>query len=176
MRPKIRQWLADQSGVSAVELALIAPILIAVYCGLADLSPAVMASRRTELVAATVSELVSQQDTVSKAQLTAILDVGRMVVEPFPATGMTLRVSQINRKNATQGQVAWSSGSGIAGLAIGSSVALPTGLLGQNESVILSEVHYAYSPQIGFVLPQVINLDRSNYRRPRQPGGIPLVP
>jgi Flp pilus assembly protein TadG len=37
----------DRRGVSAVEFALIAPVLVIFYCGLAELTQAMMAQRRS---------------------------------------------------------------------------------------------------------------------------------
>jgi Flp pilus assembly protein TadG len=56
----VRAFLAGRSGVSLVEFALIAPLLVLVFVGSIDTSRAVTAANRASYVADMIGELVSQ--------------------------------------------------------------------------------------------------------------------
>ena len=69
---RLRGFLADKRGVSAVEFALIAPILIMIYLALAELTLGMMASRRTSHLAATIGDLAAQSENLTDANITSI--------------------------------------------------------------------------------------------------------
>ena len=56
VRVGIRGFWRDPRGVSAVEFALIAPLLILMYCGMAELSLAMMAQRRLSNIASAIGD------------------------------------------------------------------------------------------------------------------------
>ena len=76
----IRGFRADRRGVSAVEFALIAPVLIVFYFGIAELTQAMMASRRASHVASSIGDLVAQEQSVTNAEMTKVLlgEIGYM--------------------------------------------------------------------------------------------------
>ncbi|MBP8248028.1 MAG: pilus assembly protein, partial [Phenylobacterium sp.] len=68
----LRRFRDDREGVSAVEFALIAPIMILFYFGMAEICQGFMAQKRTQHVASTIADLVAQRETISTATLTDI--------------------------------------------------------------------------------------------------------
>ncbi|OWY58885.1 pilus assembly protein TadE, partial [cyanobacterium TDX16] len=74
----------DERGVSAVEFALLAPVLIAFYFGMAEFCQGFMAQKRMGHVSAMVADLVAQEDTVAIANLDDIFDIGGLIMKPFP--------------------------------------------------------------------------------------------
>ena len=52
MPARLRRFAADQSGVSAVEFAILLPLMLTMYLGGVEVSQAVSADRKTTLVAA----------------------------------------------------------------------------------------------------------------------------
>jgi len=52
-------WLSDRRGVSAVEFALIAPVLIVVFMGLSDLATATLAQLHVKRAAQGTADVVA---------------------------------------------------------------------------------------------------------------------
>ena len=82
---RLRGFLADKRGVSAVEFALIAPILIMIYLALAELTLGMMASRRTSHLAATIGDLAAQSENLTDANITDLWSIGTSMMQPFSA-------------------------------------------------------------------------------------------
>ncbi len=68
-RGLIARLMGDEGGVSAVEFAMIAPIIIAIYFGLAEFCQGFMAQKRMGHVSAMVADLVAQEETVATTNL-----------------------------------------------------------------------------------------------------------
>ena len=56
----LARFRSDRRGVAAVEFALVAPVLIAAYLGMAELTLGLMTARQTSHLAATVGDLAAQ--------------------------------------------------------------------------------------------------------------------
>ena len=66
-RKGLKSFWRDRRGVSAVEFALIAPVLVIFYCGLAELTQAMMAQRRLSNIASSIGDLVAQSAQLNDA-------------------------------------------------------------------------------------------------------------
>lgn len=169
--PPRRAWRGfwrDQRGVSALEFALLAPVLIAFYFGMAETTQAMMAKRKASHVASTIGDLVAQQQTMTPAMMTDLFTIGATVLAPFPATTLTMRVSSVSANASGQVTVDWSKGSGMSGLTTGASyTGIPAGLIAANQSLIVSEVNYSYDSPIKKYVPNTLNWSDKFYLRPR---------
>lgn len=158
----------DRRGVSAVEFALLAPVIFIIYFGLVQLCEVYMADRRTGHTAAMVSDLVAQSDVTKKAELDRVFDIGQMIMKPFPEAPLMVRVSSVTLDPSGVPRVDWSHSDGLPGLAKGSIYAdLPAGLAEINESLVVGETRYTYPSGFAKVLPNSIVLTRKYYLRPR---------
>lgn len=84
IRRQIRRLAGDRAGVSAVEFALVAPVMIVIFIGTIELPRAYATKQR--LVRATRS----MADLISRGSLTSVTDVyaaGRAVMYPSDASG-----------------------------------------------------------------------------------------
>lgn len=164
----LRRFAQDRRGVSAVEFALIAPLMIAFYFGLTEFCQGYMAQKRMGHSAAAVADLVAQTDVVTTNELDDIVAIGGLIMKPFSTTGLTVRVSSVTRDANGVAKVDWSRGSGIAALAKTTVVTVPTDMIGNGESVVMAETTYAYSSPIGYLMPGVTNFHSKFYSRPRK--------
>src|SRR5690606_24990997 len=64
-RGLIRRWVGDERGVSAIEFAMIAPVLIVFYMGMTEFCQGFMAQKRMGHVSATVADLIAQEETIT---------------------------------------------------------------------------------------------------------------
>ena len=158
----------DRSGVSAVEFALIAPVMIAFYFGLAELCQGYMAQKRSGHVAAAVADLIAQAETISTAQIDECFDIGDLIMKPFTATPLKQVVSSVTRNNSGVVKVDWSRGRGTTARSPTSTVTtLPAGLIENGESVIMAEVTYDYDSPVDYFMPTVTRFSHVYYLRPR---------
>ncbi|MBX3481493.1 MAG: pilus assembly protein [Caulobacter sp.] len=164
-----RRLARDKRGVSAVEFALIAPVLIAFYFGLAELTQAMMAERRASHTASSVGDLVAQSTQISDATLSDIFSIGKTIISPFPTTTLKMRVSSVVADASLSPKVAWSSGDGMTPLSKGATASVPSGLLTvAGDSVIISEASYSYDSPVDFFVPQAVTFNKVFYLRPRK--------
>lgn len=164
-----RFW-RDQRGVSAVEFALIAPVLITFYFGFAETTQAMMAKRRASHVASTIGDLVAQESVITNAEITDLFTIGNTLLSPFPTTSLKIRITSITANAAGEIKVDWSDGyGGLAALSAGAAYSgVPAGLIAANQSLIVSEVQYSYDSPIKKYVPNTLNWNDRYYLRPRQ--------
>lgn len=157
---------SDERGVSAVEFAMLAPVLIAFYFGMAEFCQGFMAQKRMGHVAAMVADLVAQEESVSTSNLDDIFEIGGLIMKPFPLPALKLRVSSVTR-TAGVAKVDWSRGEGMAARAVNSTIVLPADLVANGESVVVSEAAYDYDSPVDYFMPQITRFSHIYYLRPR---------
>jgi Flp pilus assembly protein TadG len=156
----------DERGVSAVEFAMLAPVLIAFYFGMAEFCQGYMAQKRMGHVSAMVADLVAQEETVTTDGLTDIFSIGGLIMKPFPTTALKQRVSSVTR-TAGVAKVSWSRGSGMAARTVGETVTLPADLITDGQSLIMTEATYDYDSPVDYLMPAVTRFSHIYYLRPR---------
>lgn len=176
----LRFGLRAQGGTAAVEFALIAPVLIVIYWGLADLSLGLMASRRTSHLAASMGDLVAQSESLTQANVDDIFEIGSSILDPFPAgTELHMRISSVTR-NATTGVIAadWTPApsKNWQGTLPFDTKGLTTDQLPAGQTLIVTEVIYDFTPPIGKFLPINTTFKSTTYHHPRSGSQIPLKP
>lgn len=163
----LRQLVKDARGAAAVEFAFLAPLLILFYFGMVEYCQGYMALKRTGHVASMVADLVSQNDKVTKTQITDIFAIGDQIIKPFSNSPLTQRVSSVTRVDTTTYRVDWSVGRGVAGKLTVADAKIPSDMLAAGESVIVAEANYDYASPFDLVAPYFTRFERMAYLRPR---------
>ena len=177
-----RRFNECRDGLAATELALIMPVLLLLFCGGADLSLFVRTHFQAAQMASTVADVVARYETVTSADVAAILGVSAEVmgVEKFDAAG-TVILSSVATDEAGDATVAWQCSSGDLGSisrigSVGDAAGLPGGLaLGADDNVIVAEVYYQYEPLFGWIAPEVTLIYKTALFRPRL-GSLTIAP
>lgn len=165
-------FVADTRGVSAVEFAMILPLMLSLYIGSIEVSNGVATSRKLGATARTLADLVSQSTTVTNADMTNIFSASSAVMTPYPETTLTAVVTAVNIDANGVAKVAWSDGKNTAARSVNSAVTLPAALAVPNTQLIWSELKYTYTPAIGYVVTGNINLSEQSFVRPRQGNAV----
>jgi Flp pilus assembly protein TadG len=157
----------DEGGLSAVEFALLLPLMLTLYLGSVEISQGISADRKVTLTTRTVADLVSQVSSVNNSDMQNSLNAAATVMAPFSSTNLKVVVSSIKVDATGKATVDWSDTLNGTARAKGATVTLPTALNVANSSLILSEVQYAYKPTIGYLISGTITLKDQIYMRPR---------
>jgi Flp pilus assembly protein TadG len=181
----LRRFALDQDGVSAVEFALLLPLMLTLYLGGVEVSQAVSADRKTMLAAHTVGDLVSQSSCVSSAtDIPNYFLIANEVIYPFSSGNLAATVTGVNIAANGTATVDWSQANktGVTVLTRGTDVSAsipsalrPTGTGVTASYVIWAQASYVYTPTIGRVITGSLTLSEQIFLRPRQPnssGGV----
>ncbi len=166
-RRPFRRLLKDRSAISAVEFALLLPLMLTLYIGGIQLSDALTISRKVTHVTSSLGDLVTQSKSITNADMTNILDAASSVMAPYSSTPLEIKVSGISIDSNGKATVAWSDARNATALTVGSTVTLPGAVDQPNSFLVTAEVHYPYTPSIGYVLTGSFDLHDQFYLRPR---------
>jgi Flp pilus assembly protein TadG len=165
VRHILNRFCADRRGVSAVEFALLAPIMITLYVGCAEISDGVGADRKVTMTAAALANLASQVSTISTSDMTNIMDATSAIIAPYSTGQLTITVSCISIDAQSRATVKWSATRG--GTARSGSITIPTALAVANSQLVLGEATYQYRPSLGYTVTGTLNLSDRMYMSPR---------
>lgn len=161
----LRRFARDRRGVSAVEFALVAPVMIGLYFGVVEVSDGVSADRKVSLTTATLANLSAQVSTISSSDMTNILDASSAVIAPYDKAKLKVTITCISINASKVATVKWSVTRN--GAANSGTVTLPTALAVASTQIILAEASYAYTPIVGYNISGTINLSDKMYMSPR---------
>ena len=162
---KISKIARDQRGVSAVEFALLAPMMIGLYLGCVEISQGVSADRKVSLVSAALANLSAQVSTISTTDMTNILDASSAIISPYSASLLKMTVTCLKidaNKNVT---VKWSVTRG--GTANSGTMSIPSALAVANTQLLFAQASYAYTPTVGYTISGTLTLSDQMYMSPR---------
>ena len=169
----LNRFKRDRRGVSAIEFAFIAPVLIVTYFSVAELCEAMLAERKVAHAASAVGDLVAQVSTIDGPGLTQVYAAASSILAPYSTTPMQIRVTSVTTDVNDNATVAWSCADNTTALGTGAAVTLPANLLGANQSVIMSEMVYTYNSPLNYLFKNAITFDQVFYLRPRLTSTIP---
>ncbi len=164
---RLRRLIADERGMSAVEFALLLPLMLTLYLGAVEVSQGIAADRKVTLTARTIGDLVSQVSSIGNSDMTNALNASSAVMAPFPVGNLKVTVTSVKIDSTGKATVDWSDTLNGTARAKGSTVTMPTALNVANTSLIWSEVQYTYKPVIGYVVSGTLTLKEQIYMRPR---------
>jgi Flp pilus assembly protein TadG len=167
---RIWKFLRAKDGTVAIEFAFIAPVLIVLLLGSVELCYALICREKVSTVAASASDLVAQDDTITGAQMNDVFTAINTILYPYPSSGTSVVITSIKQDPNHVGQyvVDWSVPYNTTGRTKGASVTVPTGLVTSGGSVILAEVTYSYVPPFTQGITSGFTMTDSFYSRPRK--------
>jgi Flp pilus assembly protein TadG len=181
----ISQFRAAQTGVAAVEFALILPIMLLVYVGMVEASALISVDRKVQSVSGAVGDLVARsEEQITAAELLDYVRAARGIMTPYPTDDLVQIVTQVYVEPDGDTRVDWSKRylDGVL-QASGAHVKddeyrLPDDIitLARDEYVIVAESSTLYRPLYGIVFEQPITLYRENFYLPRFDDRIVFVP
>jgi Flp pilus assembly protein TadG len=165
MPQALRRYARDRRGVSAVEFALLAPLMIGLYLGCAEISDGVAADRKVSLISATLSNLTSQVSTISTSEMTNILDASSAIIAPYAASRLKMSITCLSIAANGIATVKWSVTRN--GTAKSGTMTIPSALALPNTQLIYAEASYDYTPTVGYTITGTLRLSDQMYMAPR---------
>jgi len=161
----VRFW-RDRRGVSAVEFAFIAPVMVLLFFGVAELSSAMMSERRASDVASTIGDLVARCSGVNDADIADIFSAGNTIIDPFPKADLKMRLTSVKGDASGNPQVDWTKN---VNWSAGSAAGLPAGMItAKDESVIIAESSFTYKAAAQYVIKNGLTMNEKFYLKPRK--------
>ena len=175
---------ADQRGVSLVEFAFVAPILILLLLGMIDIAPALSAKFKTSHAAESLGDVASSYTQLQPSDMANVYASAIQVLAPLPGSPLIVRISNIYSDGKGNAKVYWSCGQSTLPALIANSVvtSTPTGdpvgsfvlttnsgpsANGTNTSFIMVESRYTYTSVAHYVITAPIVMTSTSYLQPR---------
>ena len=115
-----------------------------------------------------LGDLVTQSKNISNNEMTNILNASASVMTPYPTNILKIKVSGIAIDATGKATVAWSDALNDTPLVKNAVITtLPAAVKVANTFIVTAEVHYAYTPLIGYVITGTFDLKDQFYLRPR---------
>ncbi|WP_374471744.1 TadE/TadG family type IV pilus assembly protein [Phenylobacterium sp.] len=148
-----------------VEFAFLAPVLILLFFGTIEVVQAVQAQRKLAHVGAAIGDVVARERSLSPTELQDVLAAGPAMMAPFPGAALGERVMSFSADDKGVIRRDWQ----VLGPAyVGDAPAsLPAGSLRAGESVIVTDVSYAYSPMFSLAVSRPLQFQKRTLHRPR---------
>lgn len=158
----------NEKGISAVEFALIAPIMVLIYFGCIELSLLMRADRRVTATASSLGDLTARLVTVSDTDMQELFNAATVTMQPYSANNARMRITSVVDSGDGQTRVDWSDAFNMTPYTANALITVPVGLVPSPGSVIVAEVEFAYESDLAFVLDGSRTLKDVFYLRPRR--------
>ena len=174
----------DQSGIAAVEFALILPIMLLLFLGSFETTNLVLAYMKLEASAETAADLVAQtrvNTVLQSTDFTNITNAAKQVLSPLPTSGVLLKIAFASvTYNTGSAVIDWhtkvNSATPITTATIPNNASLANlgnQASGSTDSVIIVTLTYSYSSPYTYMLSSSYTLTESAFNRPRYMNCVP---
>lgn len=172
----LARLLRADKGVAAVEFALILPVMLLVYLGTLEASTLITMDRKVQSVAGAVGDLVARADeTISASQLQDYFRAASGIMTPYSPTDVLQVVTAVDVAADGTTTVVWTRQylngvySATTPHTVGDEYPLPAEMvaISLDRMVIAAEASYSYTPLLGIIINQPIDLYRSSFFVPR---------
>jgi Flp pilus assembly protein TadG len=168
MTKLLRSFKRDREGASAVEFAILAPLLITLYFGCVEITDGIAADRKVTLTAGALANLTSQSQTITVAGMTNILNASAAIIKPYSVGNLAATITCLKIDADGNAKVKWSATLNGTARTAGASVTLPSEALAvPNSSLVWSEVNYNYTPVVGYTITGSLPLSDQMFMSPR---------
>jgi Flp pilus assembly pilin Flp len=172
---RLRRFRRADRGVSAMEFALLAPVLLGLMLGVSEVGRYLFLRFKIVNVAAGVADLVARLDAARTTEIEALIATTPTMLRPFEAgpraAAIVTSVSRAAGATTTRvgWRVAWGQLAATSGVgAVGAVASVPADLAAPGgEALIVTEVFYRYDAWLlRFIPTQTIR--EVSYARPRR--------
>jgi Flp pilus assembly protein TadG len=168
----LRRFRRDKKGLAAIEFAMLAPVMAAMFLGSIELCDALNCQQKVTGMASSAADLVAQETNMTNAGVSNVFSAMNAIVYPYPTTSLKITITSLVDNGRGGGTVQWSDAQNATARAVGATVTVPTGVITTGGTVILAEVAYPYSSPVTDYITGTPSITEVFYERPRRTGAI----
>lgn len=185
---RIARLRRDDRGVSAIEFALILPILIILFIGGNELGQAVSMYRKASHSGSVIGDLVTQSTSVATGgDMDNMFAAATAIMMPYPQSGLKIVVAQVTMDANGSPKVTWrdsKNGGNEASWSCGNPpparIDIPAAMKVANTSLIITEVEYTWKSNFSAIAMDLFGTDTITLKdvamlRPRMSESIPYA-
>ncbi len=140
----MKNFLKNISGVSAVETAILFPVLIMMLTAVYDLGQGVVVSQKVNSASQIIGDLIARNETVNEALITDVINAGELALVPYTSLGFAYDIVSLEFDEDGDAFELWRRTFGMA--ATNQPLEDAVGLGAEGEGVVVVSVQYTYEP------------------------------
>lgn len=164
----LKRFRRADGGVSAIEFAFIAPIMLATFFGIAEIANYIMAARKVSNVASSAADLVTQDTVIDDGEIADIMGALDVVLRPFDPSDAHIRITSVVADSDGETTVGWSEARNTTAYAEGTPIDVPDDIVPDNQGIIMAEVSFTYQTLFGMYLTDGMTVSDTFYLKPRR--------
>lgn len=162
----------DRRGSAALELALLAPVMVSLFCGTIEVTQLIRVETKLGLAAQSLQNMVAGQSSVTQTTVDNFFVGSQLVMTPFAGSKLTATVASVTFSSAgASSALAWQllepGTASAASMSTITACGLAKGLSLGSDSVIIVRMTYSYTPVLSYLLASSYSLTQVAYGRPR---------
>lgn len=170
-----RRYRDDERGIAAIEFAIIAPIMIAMYFGLAEIASAISVDRRISHGTNVAGDLSTQQPDLKDGDIEEVLAAAVRVMGVSDVSQISIDMESFILP--AEGQPPESRGriqlnSSVGNFSNFDASGLDTKLLNSKSGVVVTRVRYNYTPMKLRFFDSTIRLNETFLLKPRRSDAV----
>jgi len=177
LRKTSRDFKSDKSGVAAIEFAFIAPIMIAIYFGLAEVASAIAVDRRISHTASVMGDLATQTADLPNVDVEEVFAASLRVLDINDLNNVTMELSsyEMDDQNPPQprliGTATFNAGQTLPAF---DPLNVDPRILNETSGVVVARIAYSYTPLKLRFTDANIELKEIFLLKPRKSTRVPI--
>ena len=164
----INRFRRSDRGLAAIEFALIIPVMLFTFFGIAEIANYILAARKVANVASSAADLTAQDTVIDDAEMADIMGALDVVLRPFDPQEAQIRISSVVADDNGETTVAWSDARNTGAYAEGTPIDVPDDIVPNNQGIIMTEVSFTYRTLFGMYLNDGMTVSDTFYLKPRR--------
>ena len=183
---KNQKWIPDQvrnddigtlfknkSGVSAVEFALLFPVLMLMLTAVYDLGQGVVLSQKVNTASQVIGDLITRKETVANADIDDTINAGELALFPYPTDSFGYDIVSVEFDENGDAFELWRRSFGMD--VTDAPLIAAAGLGDEGEGVVVVSVQYDYVPFFNNVFINSFVMNERAFLRGRKSFTVPCT-
>ena len=170
-----RKFRDDEDGIAAIEFAIIAPVMIGMYFGLAEIASAISVDRRISHGTNVAGDMATQQPELLLADIEEVVSAALRVMNINDIQNVSMDIESfilpaVDQPAESRGRIRVNGASGK--LTNFDAATLDKKILNDRSGVVVTRVSYEYTPLQLRHFDSTITLDETFLLKPRRSDAV----
>ncbi len=170
-----RKYRDNEQGIAAIEFAIIAPVMIGMYFGLAEIASAISTDRRVSHSTNVAGDLATQEPELKDGDIEEVISAALRVMNVSDASSVSFDIESFIKPDASsdaesQGRIRLNAAAG--NFSAFDATALTDKLLSEKSGVVVTRVKYEYTPLKLRFFDSDITLSETFLLKPRRSDSV----